>query len=64
MRHFDALKDVTTNILTNTRSKKDIQVELDVDPQRDDNASPMSSHRCMALSQVKIRTFWGEFSNL
>ena len=30
-------------------------VKLDVDPQRDDDASPMSSYRCMSSSQVKIR---------
>ena len=38
-------------------------VELDVDPQRDDDASPMSSNRCMSSSQVKIRisNFFGKF---
>ena len=42
--------------------------QLDVDPQRDDDASPMSSYRCMSSSEVKIRIsnffgrilkFWG-----
>ena len=35
--------------------KKEREAKLDVDPQRDDDASPMSSYRCMSLSQVKIR---------
>ena len=38
-------------------------MQLDVDRQRDDDASPMSSYRCMSSSQVKIRTFWRNFSD-
>ena len=36
---------------------------LDVDPQRDDDASPMSSYRCMSSPQVKIliSNFLGKF---
>ena len=36
--------------------------KLDVDPRRDDDASPMSSYRCMSSSQVKIRisNFFGK----
>ena len=38
-------------------------LKLDVDPQRDDDASPMSSYMCMSSSQVKIQisNFLGKF---
>ena len=45
----------------NTRDKENRK--LDVDPRRDDDASPMSSYtRCMPSSQVKIRisNFFGK----
>ena len=37
----------------------DIFQELDVDPQRDDDASPMSSYRCMLrpIFEFEFRTF-------
>ena len=50
-----------------TYSNKNTQaliIKLDVDPQRDDDASPMSTYRCMQLNYVnfelfeKISHFW------
>ena len=33
--------------LSNAKKKKKKKKKLDVDPQRDDDASPMSTYRCM-----------------
>ena len=41
-------------------NQKKKKKKKDVDPQRDDDASPMPSYRCMSSSQLKIRTFFGK----
>ena len=58
---LEALKSYDSAVVIDMKTHK----KLDVDPHRDDDASPMSSYRCMSLSQVKIRIsiFFGKFFN-
>ena len=54
---YSTSEDVFIDVSIRTLADQ-YKLQLDVDPQREDDATPMSSYRCMSSSQVKLfRTF-------